>query len=179
MPTRGMRRLSGVAGTVMLATILVACAGTPNTPPSAGSGLQQSAPPSSSTAAPTPTADPVALKANVKNGASKVKVDTLVSVSASAGTLTKATLSYTNRDRQGRTQRGTVAGKINKDRTRWTAIDRLEPAAAYQLISVGKNHVNQPSTVKTTFRTQNLHWPSKPIPRSIPSKAARWASVCL
>ena len=76
MPTRRMRRLSGVAGTVMLATILAACAGTPNTPPSAGSGAQQSVPPSPTTAAPTPTPDPVALKANVKNGASKVKVDT-------------------------------------------------------------------------------------------------------
>jgi lipoprotein-anchoring transpeptidase ErfK/SrfK len=173
MPTRRMHRLSGVAGTVMLATILAACAGTPNTPPSAGSGAEQSVPASPTTAAPTPMPDPVALKANVKNGASKVKVDTLVSVSASAGTLTKVTMSYSNKDRKGRTQRGTVAGKINKDRTRWTASDRLEPAAAYKLISVGKNHVNQPSTVTTTFRTQNLTLAEQTYPTLYPLKGSQ------
>src|SRR5215218_11457870 len=151
MPTRKMRRLSGVAGVVVLATILAACGGTSNSP--GGTGSQQSGPAGNTSATPAPP-DPVSLKANVKNGASKVKVDTLVTVSASLGTLTKVKLSYTNKDRQGRTQRGTVAGKINKDRTRWTASDRLEPAAAYKLISVGRNQANQPSTVTTTFRTQ-------------------------
>jgi len=168
MPTRRMRRLSGVVGTVALATVLAACGGTPGTPPSSETGSEQSAPPGPTTATPTPPPDPVTIKANVKNGASKIKVDTLVSVSASSGSLTKVKLSYTNKDRQGRTQHGTVAGKINENRTRWTASDRLEPATAYKLTSLGKNKVSQPSTVTTTFRTQNLTLAEQTYPTLYP-----------
>jgi lipoprotein-anchoring transpeptidase ErfK/SrfK len=169
MPTRRMRRLSGVAGTVALVTVLAACGGTPSTP-AGGNDPQQSAPPGPTTATPPP--DPVTLKANVKNGASKIKVDTLVSVSASSGTLTKVELSYTYKDRRGRTQHGTVAGKINKNRTQWTASDRLEPATAYQLVSAGKNNVNQPNTVTTTFRTQNLTLAEQTYPTLYPLKGS-------
>jgi lipoprotein-anchoring transpeptidase ErfK/SrfK len=165
MPARRMRRLSGVAGTVLLATILTACGATSNSP--GGTGQQQPAPAGHTSSTPTPP-DPVSLKANVKNGASKVKVDTLVTVSASLGTLTKVSLSYVNKDRQGRTQRGTVAGKINKDHTRWTASDRLEPAATYKLTSVGTNTAKQPSTVTTTFRTQNLTLAEQTYPTLYP-----------
>jgi lipoprotein-anchoring transpeptidase ErfK/SrfK len=170
MPARRMHRLSGVAGPVVLATILAACGATSNTP--VETGQQQPAPASHTSATPTPP-NPVSLKANVKNGASKVKVDTLVTVSASWGTLTKVKLSYTNEDRQGRTQRGTVAGKINKDRTRWTASDRLEPAATYKLTSVGTNTANQPSTVTTTFRTQNLTLAEQTYPTLYPLKGSQ------
>jgi lipoprotein-anchoring transpeptidase ErfK/SrfK len=169
MPTRKMRRLSGVAGMVVLATILAACGGTSNSP--GGTGSEQSGPAGNTSATPAPP-DPVSLKANVKNGASKVKVDTLVTVSASLGTLTKVKLSYTNKDRQGRTQRGTVAGKINKDRTRWTASDRLEPAATYQLTSVGRNTANQTSTVTTSFSTQNLTLAEQTYPTLYPLKGS-------
>ena len=54
-------------------------------PPSGRSGSQQPAPPSPTAAAPTPTPDPIAFKSNVKNGASKVKVDTLVSYPRARG----------------------------------------------------------------------------------------------
>ena len=47
-------------------------------------------------------AEPVSFKSNVKNGASKVKVDTVVTVSATSGTLTKVNLSYSNKDADGR-----------------------------------------------------------------------------
>ena len=170
MQASRMRRLSGAAGAVLLATVMAACGGTPNPPP--GTGAQQSAPPGPSAATPSPTPDPVTLKANVKNGASKIKVDTLVSVSASSGTLTKVDLSYSNKDRQGRTQHGTVAGKINKSRTQWTASDRLEPATAYQLTSAGKNNANQPSRVTTTFRTQNLALAEQTYPTLYPLKGS-------
>jgi lipoprotein-anchoring transpeptidase ErfK/SrfK len=168
MPARRMHRLSGVAGTVVLATILAACA-TSNSP--GETGQQQPAPAGHTSATPTPP-EPVSLKANVKNGASKVKVDSLVTVSATLGTLTKVQLSYTNSDRQGRTQHGTVAGKINKDRTRWTASDRLEPAATYKLTSVGTNTANQPRTVTTTFRTQNLTLAEQTYPTLYPIKGS-------
>jgi lipoprotein-anchoring transpeptidase ErfK/SrfK len=169
MPARRMHRLSGVAGTVVLASLLAACGGTSNSPGT--TGQQQPAPASNTSATPIPP-DPVKLKANVKNGASKVKVDTLITVSASLGTLTKVKLSYTNKDRQGRTQHGTVPGKIDKDRTRWTASDRLEPAATYKLISVGANTANKPNTVTTTFSTQNLTLAEQTYPTLYPLKGS-------
>jgi lipoprotein-anchoring transpeptidase ErfK/SrfK len=170
MPARRMHRLSRVAGPVVLATILAACGATSNSP--VETGQQQSAPARRTSATPTPP-NPVSLNANVENGASKVKVDTLVTVSASWGTLTKVKLGYTNKDRQGRTQHGTVAGKINKDRTRWTASDRLEPAAMYKLTSVGTNAANQPSTVTTTFRTQDLTLAEQTYPTLYPLKGSQ------
>ncbi len=60
---------------------------------------------------PMPKPDPVTFKSNVKDGASNVKINTLVTVKSDWGTLTKVKLSYANTDRQGRKQQGTVAGK--------------------------------------------------------------------
>lgn len=170
MPTRRMRTLAGAAGVVLLATILAACGGTP-TKPSAGTVSQPGT--SASTQPPIPPLpkpNSVTFKPNVKDGASNIKVDTLITVSANWGTLTKVKLTYTNKDRQGRTQHGTVAGKISKDHTRWTASDRLEPAAAYKLVSVGKNHVNQSNTDTTTFRTQKLTLDQQTYPTLYPLK---------
>jgi len=154
----------------VLATILAACGGT-TTKQSAGTGSQPEA--SASTQPSAPPAEkpnPVTFKPNVKDGASNVKVDTLITVSADWGTLTKVKLTYTNKDRQGRTQHGTVAGKISQDHTQWTASGRLEPAAAYKLTSVGKNHVNQPNTDTTTFRTQKLRLDQQTYPTLYPLK---------
>jgi lipoprotein-anchoring transpeptidase ErfK/SrfK len=166
-----MRRLSGAAGTVLLATILTACGGDPTTP-SPGASQPGAAASTQPAPTPTPTPDPVAFKANVKNGAKNVKVDTLVTVSASLGTLTKVKLTYTDKDRQGRTHRGTVSGKINKDRTKWTASDRLEPAASYKLITTGKNAVNQSNTDTTTFRTHKLTLNEQTYPMLYPLKGS-------
>jgi lipoprotein-anchoring transpeptidase ErfK/SrfK len=170
MPTRRMRTLAGAAGVVLLATILAACGGTP-TKPSAGTASQPGT--SASTQPPTPPLgkpNPVTFKSNVKDGASNIKVNTLITVSADWGTLTKVKLTYTNKDRQGRSQRGTVAGKISKDHRRWTASDRLEPAATYKLVLMGKNHVNQSNTDTTTFRTQKLTLDQQTYPTLYPLK---------
>jgi lipoprotein-anchoring transpeptidase ErfK/SrfK len=165
-----MRRLAGAAGAVLLATTLAACGGDPTTP-SAGTGSQPDASASTQpSASPTPTPDPVSFKPNVKDGAANVKVDTLVSVAASSGTLTKVKLSYSSKDRYGRIQHGTVAGQISKDHTRWTAGDRLEPAATYKLIAAGKNEVNQSKTDTTTFRTQKLTLDQQTYPTLYPLK---------
>jgi lipoprotein-anchoring transpeptidase ErfK/SrfK len=170
MPTRGMRRLAGAAGAVLLATILAACGGT-TTKQSAGTDSQPEISASTEPSAPpAQKPNPVTFKPNVKDGASNVKVDTLITVSADWGTLTKVKLTYTNKDPQGRTQHGTVAGKISQDHTQWTASGRLEPAAAYKLISVGKNHVNQPNIDTTTFRTQKLRLDQQTYPTLYPLK---------
>jgi lipoprotein-anchoring transpeptidase ErfK/SrfK len=172
MPTRRMRGLYGGAGALLLATTLVACAGTPSDP--AGSSSQQPSAAASTqpVPVPTPTPDPVVLKPNVKNGATGVKVNTVVTVKASSGTLTKVKLSYSNTDRQGHKQQGTVAGKISKDHATWTASDRLEPATAYKLISTGKNTVNQSKSTTTTFRTHNLTLNQQTYPQLYPLKGS-------
>jgi lipoprotein-anchoring transpeptidase ErfK/SrfK len=170
MPTTTMRRLSGAAAAVLLATTLAACGGTSSSP--SGTGSQQPGSPAPTQPAPTPMPDPVSFRPNVKNGAADVKVDTLVNVSASAGTLTNVKLTYTNKDRQGRTQHGTVSGKINKDHTKWTANGRLEPSASYKLLSIGKNTVNQSKTDTTTFRTQKLTLNQQTYPQIYPLKGS-------
>src|SRR5215217_2553057 len=173
MPSRTMRRLYGSTGAVLLATTLAACAGEPNDP--AGATSQQPSAGASTQPVPTPapTPDPVVLKPNIKNGATNVKVNTVVTVKASSGILTKVKLSYTNTDRRGRKQQGTVAGKISKNRTTWTAGDRLEPATAYRLISTGKNTVNQPKSTTTTFRTHNLTLNQQTYPQLYPLKGSQ------
>jgi lipoprotein-anchoring transpeptidase ErfK/SrfK len=173
MPSRTMRRLYGSTGAVLLATTLAACAGEPSDP--AGSTSQQPSAAASTqpVPTPTPTPDPVAMKPNVKNGATNIQVNTVVSVKASSGTLTKVKLSYTNTDRRGRRQQGTVGGSVSKDHTTWTAHDRLEPATAYKLISTGKNTVNQSKTTTTTFRTHNLTLNQQTYPQLYPLKGSQ------
>ena len=93
--------------------------------------------------------------------------------SASRGTLTKVKLSYTNKDRQGRTQHGTVAGKINKDRTQ---MDRERPARTGDGVQAdlgGQEH-GQPAQ----YRHDELPYPkpdigsSRPIPTIYPLKGS-------
>jgi lipoprotein-anchoring transpeptidase ErfK/SrfK len=166
-----MRRLCGAAGAVLLATTLAACAGSP-ADPAAMSSQQPDSPPPIETPAPMPKPNPVTFKSNVKNSASNVKVDTVVTVKADWGTLTKVKLSYTNTDPQGRKQQDIVSGKISKDRTRWTASNRLEPGAAYKLITMGKNWVNQPKTTSMTFNTQKLTLNQQTYPQLYPLKGS-------
>ena len=171
MPTRRIRKLCAAAGAVLLATALVACGGSP-ADPAAISSQQPDSPASIEPSLPVSKPDPVTFKSNVKNGASNVKINTLVTVKSDWGTLTKVKLSYTNTDRQGRKQQGTVGGKISKDRTSWTASDRLEPGAAYKLTSLGRNWVNQPKTNISTFRTQKLTLDEQTYPTIYPLKGS-------
>jgi lipoprotein-anchoring transpeptidase ErfK/SrfK len=168
-----MRRLYGSTGAVLLATSLAACAGEPSDPAGSTSQPPSAAASTQPVPTPTPTPDPVVLKPNVKNGATNIQVNTVVSVKASSGTLTKVKLSYTNTDRRGRRQQGTVAGSVSKDHTTWTANDRLEPATAYKLISTGKNTVNQSKTTTTTFRTRNLTLNQQTYPQLYPLKGSQ------
>jgi lipoprotein-anchoring transpeptidase ErfK/SrfK len=167
-----MRRLYGSTGAVLLATTLAACAGEPSDPAGSTSQQPNAAASTQPVPTPTPTPDPVVLNPNVKNGATNIQVSTVVSVKASSGTLTKVKLSYTNTDRRGRRQQGTVGGSVSKDHTTWTANDRLEPATAYKLISTGKNTVNQSKTTMTTFRTHDLPLNKQTYPQIYPLKGS-------
>lgn len=95
------------------------------------------------------------LAANVSHGAQRVRVDTLVTVRATAGSLTRVTLSYRGADRKGKPVRGTVAGRAAA--TGWTAAGRLEPGATYTLTATGRNASDgAPRSTMTRFRTEPL-----------------------
>jgi lipoprotein-anchoring transpeptidase ErfK/SrfK len=172
-----MLALSGAAGTVLLATVLAACGATPSSVGNQPSSQQPNGPatsatqPSSPTSTSTPTQpDPVNLTANVKNGATGVGVDTLVKVAADGGTLTKVKLTYTDKDREGRKHKGSVAGKLSKNKKAWTAAGRLEPAAAYELTMSGKNSVKAKTTTITKFKTRSLSLSQQTFPTMYPLK---------
>lgn len=167
MPQFHPRRL--FAGTALLAALTltaVGCgtipdAGGPSAPgtntgshaPTTGTDNGTAQPPASPSSTPTP--DPVALTPNVKNKAKNVKVSTVVSVKAGNGELDKVTLRYAGVSK-GKAIKGSVDGTLAKDKTSWTASDRLEPSSTYTLTMSGKNPEGQRTATKTTFRTQAL-----------------------
>ncbi|WP_375431486.1 Ig-like domain-containing protein [uncultured Friedmanniella sp.] len=153
--------LSGIAGSVVLATVLSSCSalgsqpGSETTPDSSGAPTTSTSSQSPSPSTP-PTPDPVVLKANVDDDATKVKVDTRVAVKASAGTVTKVKLTYKGVDGKGAKVDGSVKGSLSKDRLTWTADDRLEPSATYTLAMTGVNKTKQKQTTTATFKTAKL-----------------------
>lgn len=160
MPKSKRLALTGVTATVLMMTVLAAC--TPANPVSGRSADQPRGSASTGQASSGPRSPassqvaPVALSSNVKDGASSVKVDTLVWAKAVAGTLSKVQLSYAYTDRTGAKRKGTVDGEISKDQARWTASQRLEPGAAYKLTVLGRDSAGLPSTENTAFTTEDL-----------------------
>ena len=120
-----------------------------------------------------PPVKPVSLTSNVKDGATGVKVDTLVRVKAAAGTITKVTLTYRGQDRRGLTVKGQVAGAVSKDRTRWTATERLEPDFDYSLAMAGKNTASVVLKQSRSFRTHNLTLAQQTFPTLYPLSQSR------
>jgi lipoprotein-anchoring transpeptidase ErfK/SrfK len=151
--------LTGIAGSVLLATALAGCGAPGGSQPEGGpSPVASKAARSSasSTATTPPAAAPVALKANVDDAATKVKVDTRVKVSADNGTVSKVKLSYKGVDGKGNEVDGKVKGELSKDGATWTAADRLEPSATYTLAMTGVNKDKQKKTSTSTFTTEKL-----------------------
>ena len=168
--------LPTAVGTVLLAAVLAACTGpvgqTSGSATQAPTTQTSDATPSGTPSTSTPKPDAVSFKSNVKNGASKVSVDTLVKVSASAGTVSKVNLSYTGKSSSGKTKKGTVHGTLSKDHKRWTATERLEPATSYKLAMAGKNVANQASSSTSTFKTKNLSLSKQTFPTLYPLKGS-------
>ncbi|MGI3786552.1 MAG: Ig-like domain-containing protein, partial [Janthinobacterium lividum] len=122
----------------------------------------------SPTSAPTPTTPAVKLTANVDDGASGVKVSTLVTAKASLGKLSKVDLAYSYTDTKGKSQKGTLKGSMNKAKTGWSAADRLEPAGAYKLTLTGKNTAGDKTTTNASFKTQTLALSKQVFPEIYP-----------
>jgi lipoprotein-anchoring transpeptidase ErfK/SrfK len=167
MPTISLRAMIAAAGAALLLAV-AGCGGGGN--PVSNSSSKPTAPPSggsSTSASPTtpPPPEPVNMTANVADGARNVTVDTVVKAKAAAGTLTKVKLAFSYAGRNGGAVKGTVPGKISKDRANWTAADRLEPGATYRLSMTGKNSAGESRTATRAFTTHDLTldqqtWPS-------------------
>lgn len=178
MPTYGARAAGALA--VALLLVLAGC-GTGPDPLAGGKGQQPSAPVSSTGPAPGPASGPttppppapVALAANVADGAEKVTLDTLVRVTAKAGSLTKVRVAYRYADRNGRTVKGDLAGALSKDRTSWTAAERLEPAATYAVSMDGRNATGQAGSAASTFTTENLGLNRQTYPSIYPQPSSK------
>jgi lipoprotein-anchoring transpeptidase ErfK/SrfK len=172
MPTSTRTLLTGLAGTVLLATVVAGCSGLPTSQAGGTTSSAPSAPAAStsSDAAPSadPTTPPVTLEANVDDDAAKVKVDTLVKVKASAGSVEKVKLTYRGVDAKGASTKGTVKGSVSDDGTSWTAAERLEPSATYTLAMTGANAASETTTRKTTFTTQKLTLDEQTFPSLYP-----------
>jgi lipoprotein-anchoring transpeptidase ErfK/SrfK len=164
--------LTGLAGTVALATVLSGCGALPGSQPG-GSAPSKAPAAVDDTAAvesatPTPTTPPVRLDANVEDEATKVEVSTLVQVKASAGTVSKVKLTYTGVDSKGQKVKGSVDGELEEDGSGWKAKERLEPSATYTLAATGRNTADETSTTTTTFKTQKLTLAEQTFPTVYP-----------
>jgi lipoprotein-anchoring transpeptidase ErfK/SrfK len=167
--------MTAAAGATLLLTA-TACGGGGS--PSSNNSAESKAPTSTATSTTgesttPPPPEPVNLTANVADGANKVTVDTLVKARAAAGTLTKVKLAFSYSDRTGKSVKGTVPGQISKDHLSWTAADRLEPAAAYQLSMTGKNSTGKSSTATRKFSTQTLRLNQQVYPSIYPLRGSK------
>lgn len=102
---------------------------------------------------------PVALTADVEDGAADVPVDHVVTVSAAQGTLSKVSV---------RSAAGWVPGRLSEDGTRWTATGLLEPGTRYAVRAVGSNAEGQERTLSSGFTTQDLTLAEQTYPSVAP-----------
>jgi lipoprotein-anchoring transpeptidase ErfK/SrfK len=172
MPTRRHLAAAGVASALLL-IVTAGCGSVPSrqagsTTSQEPAGSSQPGSAASPTPSATPTTPPVQLKPNVGDGAKSVKVDTLVSVKASKGTVSKVKVSYSYTDTKGASKKGQLDGKLNKAKTEWKASDRLEPSGSYKVAMTGKNTAGESSTSTTSFKTQNLSLNQQTFPELYP-----------
>ncbi|HEY8664041.1 MAG TPA: Ig-like domain-containing protein [Propionibacteriaceae bacterium] len=109
-----------------------------------------SAVPSATSATPTGPA-PVQLTTSITDGAT-VPVDTLLTVTASSGSITDVSMTFTDPKAGQQTVQGTLA----PDSATWTAGSLLEPGLKYQVVVTGQNLAGVQATTTTTFSAQNL-----------------------
>lgn len=178
--TVGRRTLLIRAGlaTVALAapSTLAACGTLPGTPePGPSADGKTGGPTPGDTSAPepspspTPDARPVKLASNIEDGATDVKVDKVVKVKATDGTVTKVTLSYKGEDKDGEKKTFSVPGDLNDDATEWRARSGLDPAADYKLVVIGASAAEEKETVKTSFTTRSLSLDEQTFPTLFPA----------
>ncbi|MBA3527995.1 MAG: L,D-transpeptidase family protein [Propionibacteriaceae bacterium] len=175
---RSLLALSSVAAAVLLATTLTGCG---KVPPQHGVGSSSHQPtgaatagsqPSSASASNAPPATGgVVMTPSVGDGATDVQVDTILSVNASAGRLSRVKLWHQVRDKRGTSQKVTVPGALNKDGSTWTAASALDPDSTYRLVMEGHNDSDQSTvTSESSFTTERLGLDEQTYPTIFPKK---------
>jgi len=101
---------------------------------------------SAASASPQP-APPVHISTNVKRHAQGVPVSTVVTVTATDGTLDSVSL---------RAGKAVVSGELSADGSTWTASDRLDPGLDYSVRAVAANADGVSRHQRSSFRTQDL-----------------------
>ncbi len=101
----------------------------------------------------------VALSANVKDKATEVGVDTIVTVAAEHGEVLSAEL----RSKDGK---DTVSGRTSDGS--WVADGRLEPGTTYQLQAAGSGEDGQERTIAASFTTEQLTLAQQTYPAIAP-----------
>ncbi|GAB3592025.1 Ig-like domain-containing protein [Angustibacter peucedani] len=100
---------------------------------------------SATSSASTPAAPPAELEISPADGASKVRPDAEVTVTATSGTITKVSVKSAG---------GTsVEGTLNDDKTVWTASSGLQPKTRYQVSASAVNDAGQVTTATSALRT--------------------------
>ncbi len=114
--------------------------------------------PSPTSASPTAAA-PVQLTTSVTDGAT-VPVDTLLTVSATHGSITTVSMTFTD----PKAGQQTVQGTLSPDSATWTAGSLLEPGLTYQVVVTGQNLEGVQTSTTTAFTAQNLSLKQQILP---------------
>jgi lipoprotein-anchoring transpeptidase ErfK/SrfK len=149
----GNRRGLAVAGVCVMLLVGTACSDSDAADPSP-SGTPQSSGSTSPGASTTPGSDdssatPSAAAANVAivpaKGASKVRPDQPVTVTAGSGTLESVTLRDSDGDK--------VHGSFNDAKSKWTSTDGLKPGEKYTITGTAQASDGSSVPIRSTFRT--------------------------
>ncbi|WP_256792568.1 Ig-like domain-containing protein [Terrabacter sp. Ter38] len=144
-------RSAAVSGMAVLAMLgVTACNATATAENGKPAGSSSATAGGTTSAAPTPTTDPVVFKTTPGDESEDVSVDTRVTASAEKGTLKKASLSYKSKKGNRIPVDGTLDGGT------WTASDLLEPGVKYTLDLTAEDSDGKTTEATETFRTANL-----------------------
>lgn len=144
-------RSAAVSGMAVLAMLgVTACNATATAENGKPAGTSSATAGGTTSAAPTPTTDPVVFKTTPGDESEDVSVDTRVTASAEKGTLKKASLSYKSKKGNRIPVDGTLDGGT------WTASDLLEPGVKYTLALTAEDSDGKTTESTQTFRTANL-----------------------
>ena len=144
-------RSAAVSGMAVLAMLgVTACNATATAENGKPAGTSSATAGGTTSAAPTPTTDPVVFKTTPGDESEDVSVDTRVTASAEKGTLKKASLSYKSKKGNRIPVDGTLDGGT------WTASDLLEPGVKYTLDLTAEDSDGKTTESTQTFRTSNL-----------------------
>lgn len=104
---------------------------------------------------PSPTPDPVIMTTNVGNNAKGVQVDKVIKVSSSKGKLSKVKVTGHYVD-HGHTKSISIDGKLNSDKTGWTATNLLEPNGTYTVKMTGVSDHGTTTSTTSKFKSADL-----------------------